>query len=201
MAGTQKLTQAGPKRASERIQDTARELFYRQGIRAVGVDEIVSRAGVTKPSLYRSFPSKDELAADYLRRYADEFMARFEAVIAAHPGDPRAGVLAWMGNVAERATQAGYRGCGITNAVVEYPDPAHPGRAAAEANKTALRQRLQDLAREMGARHPRALGDSLLLLMEGCYATGQLFGPGGPAAVVEYTAAALIAADTGVAGT
>ena len=188
-----------PKRAAERIQDSARELFYRQGIRAVGVDEIVARAGVTKPSLYRSFPSKDELVADYLRQYGVEFMQRFEAAIAAHSGEPRAGVLAWMKAVGERATQADYRGCGITNAVVEYPDPTHPGRAAAEANKTALRQRLQDLARDMGARHPRALGDSLLLLMEGCYATGQLFGPGGPAAVVEYTAAALIAADTGVA--
>jgi AcrR family transcriptional regulator len=193
------LTAPGPQRASERIQDSARELFYRQGIRAVGVDEIVSRAGVTKPSLYRTFPSKDELAADYLRRYGEEFMGRFEATIAAHPGDPCTGVLAWMKGLAERATQPDYRGCGITNAVVEYPDPTHPGRAAAEANKTALRQRLQDLARDMGARHPKALGDSLLLLMEGCYATGQLFGPGGPAAVVEYTAAALIAADTGAA--
>ncbi len=56
-----------PKRAAERIRETAGELFYRQGIRAVGVDEIVTRAGVTKPSLYRSFPSKDELAAAYLR--------------------------------------------------------------------------------------------------------------------------------------
>ena len=56
-------------RAADRIRQTARDLFYREGIRAVGVDEIVTRAGVTKPSLYRSFPSKDELAAAYLRDY------------------------------------------------------------------------------------------------------------------------------------
>ncbi len=54
-----------PKLAVDRIRKTARELFYREGIRAVGVDEIVTRAGVTKPSLYRSFSSKDELAAAY----------------------------------------------------------------------------------------------------------------------------------------
>jgi len=185
-----------PKRAAERIQDSARELFYRQGIRAVGVDEIVARAGVTKPSLYRAFPSKDELAAAYLRQYGEEFMTRFEAVIAAHPGDAKAGVLAWIRSLSQRATTVEYRGCGITNAVVEYPDPTHPGRAAAFANKSALRARLAELAGEMGARRPNVLGDSLLLLMEGCYATGQLFGPGGPAQAAEMAAAALIAAET-----
>ena len=74
-----------PKRAAERIRESARDLFYRQGIRAVGVDEIVSRAGVTKPSLYRSFPSKDELTADYLRHMGEEGLARFDATIAADP--------------------------------------------------------------------------------------------------------------------
>ena len=68
----------------------ARDLFYRDGIRAVGVDEIVRQAGVTKPSLYRSFPSKDELAASYLRQYEQEFWARFDQSVAAHPGDPQA---------------------------------------------------------------------------------------------------------------
>src|SRR5580693_3923532 len=76
-----------PKRAADRIRETARDLFYRQGIRAVGVDEIVTRAGVTKPSLYRSFPSKDELAADYLRYLGDEGLARFDRTIAAHAAD------------------------------------------------------------------------------------------------------------------
>ncbi|HVI92222.1 MAG TPA: helix-turn-helix domain-containing protein, partial [Dongiaceae bacterium] len=55
-----------PLKAADRIRRTARDLFYQQGIRAVGVDEIVTQAGVTKPSLYRSFASKDELAAAYL---------------------------------------------------------------------------------------------------------------------------------------
>ena len=58
---------AAPLRAADRIRASASELFYREGIRAVGVDEVVDRAGVTKPSLYRSFASKDDLAAAYLR--------------------------------------------------------------------------------------------------------------------------------------
>src|SRR3954469_19510389 len=80
-------------RAAERIKQTARDLFYREGIRAVGVDEIVTKAGVTKPSLYRSFASKDELAAAYLRDYDGEFWAKFERAAAAHPGDPKAQLL------------------------------------------------------------------------------------------------------------
>jgi AcrR family transcriptional regulator len=62
-------TEAATPRAADRILDVARDLFYREGIRAIGVDEIVRRAGVTKPSLYRSFSSKDELAASYLKVY------------------------------------------------------------------------------------------------------------------------------------
>ena len=67
-----------PTRAADRIRASASELFYREGIRAVGVDEVVDRAGVTKPSLYRSFASKDDLAAAYMRDYELDFWEKFE---------------------------------------------------------------------------------------------------------------------------
>jgi AcrR family transcriptional regulator len=183
-----------PKKAAERIRDTARELFYRDGIRAVGVDEIVTRAGVTKPSLYRAYASKDELAAAYLREFERTFWARFDAALASYPGDPRAQVLAFLGGLAERAVAPGYRGCGLTNAAVEYPLPGHPARLVAEANKQELRRRLIEIAAGMGAADPETLGDGLLLLIEGAYATGQIFGPRGPARSVAIAADRLIAA-------
>src|SRR5512146_803779 len=62
-----------PPRAADRIRKTARELFYREGIRAVGVDEIVARAGVTKPSLYRTYRSKDELTVAVLQESGETF--------------------------------------------------------------------------------------------------------------------------------
>ncbi len=185
---------APPKRAADRIRETVRDLFYRQGIRAVGVDQIAHEAGVTKPGLYRAFASKDELTAAYLRDLGRSFFERVHAAIAAHPGDARAQIRAWMTELAGQAVQPGYRGCGISNAVVEFPDPAHPARAAAEANKRQLRAVLAELARAMGARDPQALGDGLMLLMEGAYVSGQLFGPGGPAAQVADAADALIEA-------
>ncbi len=181
-------------RAADRIRETARDLFYRLGIRAVGVDAIVAQAGVTKPSLYRAFASKDGLAAAYLRQYGLDFFERFDRAVAAHPGDPRAQIRAWMTGLADRATKDGYRGCGITNAVVEYPEPVHPTRAVALANKGELRARLIGMAAEMGVADPRALGDGLMLLMEGAFATGQLFGEGGPAGHVADAAEALIEA-------
>lgn len=181
---------ARPK-AAERIRESARDLFYRQGIRAVGVDEIVSRAGVTKPSLYRSFPSKNELAADYLRHIGEEGLARFDAVIAS-PAGARERFRAWLTDLLRKATRANYRGCGATNAAVEYPARKHPARKVAMAIKTRFRAKLTVLARDLGAKRPDRLGDALLLLLEGVYASGQLFGPGGPSRVIIEAADALI---------
>jgi len=184
---------APPPRAADRIRQTARDLFYREGIRAVGVDEIVSRAGVTKPSLYRSFPSKDELAAAYLRDYEAEFWLRFDdAMDRTGSDDPRVRLLAYFARLAARVGMPGYRGCGLSNAMVEYPHAGHPARQVAEANKRRLRHRLTEMAAAMGARDPAMLGDSLLLLIEGSFITGQQFGAGGPAGTVATAAAALI---------
>ena len=181
-------------RAIDKIMGVARDLFYRQGIRAVGVDEIVRQAGVTKPSLYRSFVSKDELAASYLRRYEQDFWGRFEAAVTAHPGDPRAQIVDYFGGVGERALNAGHRGCGLTNACVEYPDDGHPARLVSEANKRELRRRLRIMAEDMGADDPQALGDGLMLLFEGTHITSQMFGGDGPAVSLVKIADRLIAA-------
>jgi AcrR family transcriptional regulator len=172
---------AEPKLAVDRIRKTARELFYRQGIRAVGVDEIVTRAGVTKPSLYRSFSSKDELAAAYLRDYDGEFWARFEQSAAKHPGDAKAQILDYISGLGRRAQRPDYRGCGLSNAALEYPAPDHPARLVSEDHKKRLRARLTEMAKGMGAKRPQALADGLLLLIEGVFVTGQLFGDRGPA--------------------
>jgi len=183
-----------PLLAADRIRKTAREMFYRDGIRAVGVDAIVTQAGVTKPSLYRSFSSKDELAAAYLRDYDAEFWARFDAACAAHPGDPRAQLLDYLTDMAGRAVQNGYRGCGLTNAAVEYPESEHPARAVAVEHKRELRRRLNAMAAGMGAEDPEALADGLLLLIEGAFVSSQLFGEGGPAGRVAAMADKLIQA-------
>ncbi|ODT87747.1 TetR/AcrR family transcriptional regulator [Phenylobacterium sp. SCN 70-31] len=183
-------------KAADRILSTASELFYREGARAIGVDQIVARAGATKPSLYRAFESKDHLIAVYLQGEGDRFWTYFDAAVAAHPDDPKAQLLAYFDGLGRRATEPGYRGCGLSNAAVEYPDPAHPGRKVAVEEKGRLRDRLRELTRAMGARKPKKLADSLLLLIEGVFLTSQLFGEDGPAAAARGAAEALIDAHT-----
>ncbi|MGF6758011.1 TetR/AcrR family transcriptional regulator [Paraburkholderia sp. GAS42] len=183
-----------PAPAAERIRRSARQLFYDHGIRAVGVDAIVAGAGVTKPTLYRSFSSKDDLTASYLHDYEAEFWACFDAAVAAHPSDPRAQILAYFDKLIESTKRPGpYRGCGLSNALVEYPESDHPARKVAVAHKRELRARLATMARDMGARDPDALGDGLLLLLEGAFMSGQIFGRDGPAPHLREMADRLIA--------
>ena len=184
-------------RAADKIRRTARDLFYRDGIRAVGVDEIVARAGVTKPSLYRTYRSKDELTVAVLLESAETFWGYFDEAVLAHPDDPRAQLLTFFAALAARAAQDDYRGCPLSNAAVEYPEKGHIARAAAQDHKSELRQRLRDKSRELGVANPEALGDALLLLLEGAYLTSQLFDTGRPSAEVGRAAQALIDAYRG----
>ena len=181
-----------PKRAAQRIRESAHDLFYRRGIRAVGVEEIVAKAGVTKPSLYRSFPSKDELAADYLRHMSEDGLARFDAIIAAKPADPRGQLHIWLTELQQKAARPDYRGCGTSNAAIEYPDRKHPARKVALGIKKRFRARLSAVAKAIGAKKPERLGDALMLLFEGVYVSGQIFAAGGPARVVIDAADMLI---------
>src|SRR5688572_7836275 len=129
------MTNAAKPKAAERILTTANELFYREGTRAVGVDEIVSRAGATKPTLYRAFPSKDALIAAYLTAQADGFWASFDEAVQTCPQDPRAQILAVFDALGARAARPGSRGCALTNAAVEYPAADHPGRRVSVEHK------------------------------------------------------------------
>lgn len=183
-------------RAADRILKSARELFYEQGIRAVGVDEIVAKAGVTKPSLYRTFSSKDELAAAYLHVYETEFWERFNGAMGEDADDPKAQLLAYLEHLAKRSVAPDYRGCGLSNAAVEYPEPDHPARLVGQRHKRELRERLQAMAGKMGATDPAFLGDALMLLIEGAFLSGQMFHGQGPSGSVARAARLMIEAST-----
>lgn len=187
----------GGKPARERIFDVAKDLFYRLGIRAVGVEAIVAAAGATKMSLYRSFPSKDDLVVAYLNDRDGLYWQWWDRIVAGHPGDPRQQIRALFKSTAGKTTRPGSRGCPFTNAATEFPEADHPGRAVATANKAKLRQRLRELAGATGAREPERLGDQLFLLMEGAYASAQIMGPDGPALSLADAADALVAAQLG----
>jgi AcrR family transcriptional regulator len=184
--------------ARDRVFAVAADLFYRRGIRAVGVEEIVTRAGVAKISLYRNFPSKDALIVAYLENRNAEFWRRWDDAFAQYRDEPRAQLRAIMTYLAERTTQPGYRGCPFINYCAEFPERSHPGHAVAESNKREMRRRFAELAATLDVPRPEELADALLLLVEGAYAISQtLGGRKGPANAIVWAADALVDAQLG----
>jgi AcrR family transcriptional regulator len=181
-------------RVRDRIMRTASDLFYRHGIHAVGVDTIACEAGTNKMSFYRNFASKDELVAEYLRSEEREGMLWWDETIAAHAGNPRLQVESLFDMLVEDNCDEDSRGCALANAAVEITEPDHPARPVIEKYKADMRRRFRQLAREMGAREPNALGDSLMLLWEGAYVSRVTMGADGPVQVAAKAARTLIAA-------
>jgi AcrR family transcriptional regulator len=187
---------APAKTARERLLEVATELFYNEGIRAVGIDTIIARSGVAKMSLYRNFPSKDDLVVAFLEAADKRYWAQWDRVMAQHPDDPRRQVSELFASLARRIVDRRYRGCPFINTTTEFPDPSHPARAICLANKSRLRAGLLDLATRLGAAHPAMLADQLYLLMEGAYASAsaQPLGDDSLAASLPAAAETLVAA-------
>ena len=167
-----------------RVLETASELFYRLGVRAVGVDMIVAEAGVAKTSLYRHFRTKDDLIAAFLQREDEDFWRVWDAVAQGHVGDAKghagnaeAELEAHMSWIGERAGRPGYRGCPQINVAAEFPDPAHPARIVARIHKEELRQRLKAIAERLGAKRPQELALQLAVLVNGAFVSTTLFSP------------------------
>src|ERR1041384_8401598 len=104
--------QAPPR---ERIRAASGDLFYRLGIRAVGVEAIAEAAGTNKMTLYRHFTSKDELVAEYLRALAAEAGRFWDELERAHPDNPRAQLTAWLTIMQEHVLDTDQRGCAMAN--------------------------------------------------------------------------------------
>ena len=177
----------------ERIVSAACDLFYRHGIRAVGVDAIAEAAGTNKMTLYRHFSSKDELVAECLRRVGAKADALWEGLAAEHPGDPRAQLRGWVAAMSGHLENVEERGCAMCNAAAELPDRSHPARAVIEEFKSAQRDRLARLCAAAGAPQAELLADELFLLAEGARVSLQSVGPEGPAARFARMAEAAIA--------
>ena len=135
----------------QRVLDTAAELFYRDGVRAVGVDRIAAESGVAKMTLYYHFRSKDELVAAWLRRRDEEWMSWLEAAVRRRRGNRVLAVFAALREWFETPT---FRGCAFINA---YGELGRSNPAAAEivaSHKRTLTEYLAVLVRQEGAAGP-----------------------------------------------
>jgi AcrR family transcriptional regulator len=147
----------------QRILQAADTLFYRKGIRAVGVDAVAAEAGISKRSLYDTFPSKDALVAAYLQHRMQP--------LPAPDRPPAAQVLALFDQLHARFTDPDFRGCPFVNAVAELAEDCDTARAIALSYKDQRLRHVSELLRQAGATRPDALATQIILLFEGAIAT------------------------------
>ncbi|TQM33270.1 TetR/AcrR family transcriptional regulator [Nocardia bhagyanarayanae] len=182
----------------EHVLQVARELFYRNGIRATGVDRVAAEAGVAPTTLYRLFASKDDLVAAYLEREDLHYREWFTAAVDSEV-EPRARILAVFDALAVQVRPDQCRGCPFLIALDEIPDRDLASHKNAVTMKTWVRAQFIRLAEEFTAgtsvMEPAELADQLMLVMEGVYATVAEFGAEGPAARARDLVRTLLATD------
>jgi AcrR family transcriptional regulator len=156
--------------SGERVLGVATEIFYREGIRSTSMDTVVARSGVSKPTVYVQFGSKDELVAAVLRRRYEQRREALRQFLGEQPGPPAGRLLAVFDWLAPTHAKKGFRGCPFTNAAVELPEPDHPARAVISEYKRWLRGMFTGLARQAGRADADELGLALLMLVDGANA-------------------------------
>src|SRR6266568_1705371 len=159
-----------PRAASsrERIDRTAYELFSRHGIRAAGVDTICARSGVAKMTLYRHYPSKDDLALAFLRR-REELWTRswLQQEVERRAHKPAERLLAVFDVFDKWFRRSDFEGCSFIKVLLEHGDRGHPVRKAAEAHIETIRAFLTGLAADAGVRDADAFARRLQMVMMG----------------------------------
>ena len=182
--------QSSPKR--DHLMATAWRLFYRDGLRAVGIDTILAEAGVAKMTLYNHFASKEELIIAILEKRDLEFRTSLMDKVAAAGPDAEARLLAvfewlegWFGS-------EGFKGCVFIRAVGEYPEPTHPIHQTAWRHKVAVKTALTELCGAAGAKDAAALAEALSFLIDGAIVTAHATQSTTPASSARATAAQLI---------
>ncbi|MFC4906074.1 TetR/AcrR family transcriptional regulator [Actinomadura gamaensis] len=187
--------------ARRRILDAADELFYARGINSTGVDAVIEAAGVARMTFYKHFGGKQALIMAYLEGRETRWQLRLQRAIDDAGDDPRARLLAVFDALKGWAeSQSRFRGCSFVNALAELAEPDHPARAVVHAYKAALRDCVEQLARESGAADPGLLTDQLLLVYEGAISTNSLRNVEAAVDKAHFTAQQLINAAVPVAG-
>ena len=152
----------------ERLMDATGDLLYQEGLHAVTVDRLAGEAGLTKPTIYNLFGSKEGLLAETLERRAEQIRRHIEERIAAHD-DPRRKLMELLQVHAEMLTSEGFHGCPLATAATQAPGSG-VARDLADRHKAWLLGQMSQLAKRAGLRAPDALAWTLLLLLEGAAA-------------------------------
>jgi AcrR family transcriptional regulator len=153
--------------ARERIVDSSYELFSRRGIQAVGVDEVIENAGVAKATLYRHFPSKNDLVLAFLERREELWTHELvEAGAKSRGSTPEEQLLAIFDVFDEWFRREDFEACSFISVLLEM-GPEHPAGRASMRHLENIRSIVRDLAEEAGLRDPASFAHSWHILMKG----------------------------------
>ena len=159
----------------DRLLDAADRLFYREGVRAVGIDRVLAEADAAKASLYQHFGCKDQLVASYLERRTMDARADIEAYLADTPPSQRA--LKFFDWVVEWAESKDFRGCPLQHTVTELTDASHPARAVAHGQRDWFTERFLEWTIAAGVKDAKAMARALVVLFDGAVAGAEMDGP------------------------
>jgi AcrR family transcriptional regulator len=155
-------------KARERILDAAYKLFSKRGIRAVGTEEVLAKAGVAKSTLYRHFPSKEELVLAFLQRREQRWTREFVLAEARRRGStPRERLLAIFDVFDQWFHRDDFEGCSFINVLLEMGDLDSPLGKASAAHLEYIRSVVGKLAEEAGVQDSEAFAHSWHILMKG----------------------------------
>lgn len=166
----------------QQLIQTAFELFYRNGIHAVGINQILQAAGVAKKTLYHHFASKMELILAVIE-YRDDIFYHWLAsrVEQVKPGYDGLNALFdalddWINN---RVTLlSDFHGCFFINASAEFNDPQHPIQQQCQQHKQRVNRLIERQIRLLGINEPAIpyVTESISLLKEGAIVMAQVQG-------------------------
>ncbi|WP_156758403.1 TetR/AcrR family transcriptional regulator [Actinokineospora pegani] len=162
--------------ARTRLLNTASALFYAEGLHSVGIDRIIATAGVTRATLYRHFPSKDDLVVTYLTQ-ADETIRTRVRTAQTQNTSPDEIIRTVGRSIADDIQTPGFRGCAFLNAAAEYPDPAHPVHQAVLEHRHWFLSAITELFSQTGKPDPEPAARHFTMLRDGAMTAGCLTNP------------------------
>jgi len=157
--------------ARQRILETADRLFYQEGVRAVGIDRIIAEAEVAKMSLYKHFPSKDDLILAALKHREESVFEFFRSAIVRHGKKVKNPLRAFFAALKEWFETPGFRGCAFQNAAAELADPAHPATEFVRGHKHRFGEFLRGLLEQAIGKEATKIAPAVALLVEGAVVT------------------------------
>lgn len=186
-----------PKTGRERLVAAAVELFYRRGFGAVGIDQVIAAAGVTKTTFYKHFESKDDLMVAAVQRRDEWESHAWDRAVRKIAGDDPAGQLLAMLDVMDLwFNDPDFHGCMFMNTAVEFPNPNDPVHQVAAAHRKKTRDHFRNLACAGGAELPAAetFADCFTALIEGALVLRQTHGRNDAARAVRPAVEQLVGA-------